>query len=166
MQVKTFADCSKGSILQYFRPSLSYHLSLRFLFCLFLSGRLRIFYRIYYTSIREYSQFYTKIIYLDQCKFTNGLEGSVDLIITGSLKISSSGPTLFSEKIQPGLAEQGLKSEKYVQFSSMRYFILKIPCYKSIKCCGLEKDYQVLTQSNQKVIFSPEILVHEYAIFW
>ena len=29
----------KGSILQYFRPSLSYHLSLRSLFCLFLSGR-------------------------------------------------------------------------------------------------------------------------------
>ena len=29
------------SILQYFRPSLSYHLSLRPLFCLFLSGRLR-----------------------------------------------------------------------------------------------------------------------------
>ena len=26
------------SILQYFRPSLSYHLSLRSLFCLFLSG--------------------------------------------------------------------------------------------------------------------------------
>ena len=29
------------SILQYFRPSLSYHLSARPLFCLFLSGRLR-----------------------------------------------------------------------------------------------------------------------------
>ena len=29
------------SILQYFRPSLSYHLSLRFLFCLPLSGSLR-----------------------------------------------------------------------------------------------------------------------------
>ena len=29
------------SILQYFRPSLSYHLSLRPLFCLFFSGRLR-----------------------------------------------------------------------------------------------------------------------------
>ena len=29
MQVKSIAECSKGSILQYFRPSLSYHLSLR-----------------------------------------------------------------------------------------------------------------------------------------
>ena len=29
------------SIQQYFQPSLSYHLSLRPLFCLFLSGRLR-----------------------------------------------------------------------------------------------------------------------------
>ena len=41
MQVKSFAECSTGSILQYLRPSLSYHLSLRSLFCLFLSGRLR-----------------------------------------------------------------------------------------------------------------------------
>ena len=38
---QSIAECSKGSILQYFRPALSYHLSLRFLFCLFLSGRLR-----------------------------------------------------------------------------------------------------------------------------
>ena len=44
MQVKSIAECSKRafwmlqeSILQYFRPSLSYHLSLRPLFCLFLS---------------------------------------------------------------------------------------------------------------------------------
>ena len=29
MQVKSIAECSKGSILQYFRPSLSYHSSLR-----------------------------------------------------------------------------------------------------------------------------------------
>ena len=41
MQDKSIAECSKGSILQYFRPSLSYHLSLISLFCLFLSGRLR-----------------------------------------------------------------------------------------------------------------------------
>ena len=27
IQVKSIAECSKGSILQYFRPSLSYHLS-------------------------------------------------------------------------------------------------------------------------------------------
>ena len=39
MQVKNIAECSKGSILQYFRPSLSYHLSLRTLFCLYMSGR-------------------------------------------------------------------------------------------------------------------------------
>ena len=41
MQVKSVAECSKGSILQYFWPSLSYYLSLRSLFCLFLSGCLR-----------------------------------------------------------------------------------------------------------------------------
>ena len=38
MQVKSIAVCSKGSILQYFRLSLSYQLLLRSLFCLFLSG--------------------------------------------------------------------------------------------------------------------------------
>ena len=35
MQVKSIAECSKESILQYFRLSFSYHLSLRPLFCLF-----------------------------------------------------------------------------------------------------------------------------------
>ena len=39
MLAKSIAECSKGSILQYFRPSLSYHLSLQSLFCLFFSGR-------------------------------------------------------------------------------------------------------------------------------
>ena len=38
MQVKSIAEFSKGSILQYFRPSLSDNWSLRSLFCLFLSG--------------------------------------------------------------------------------------------------------------------------------
>ena len=41
MQVKSIAECSMGSILQHFRPSLSYHFPLRHLFCLFLSGHLR-----------------------------------------------------------------------------------------------------------------------------
>ena len=41
MQVKSIAECSKGSILQYFRPSSSYYLSLKSLFCLFLNGRFR-----------------------------------------------------------------------------------------------------------------------------
>ena len=39
MQIKSIAECSKGSILQYFRPSLSYQLLFRSLFCLFLSDR-------------------------------------------------------------------------------------------------------------------------------
>ena len=38
MKVKSIAECSPWSLLQYFRPSLSYHLSLRSLFCQFLSG--------------------------------------------------------------------------------------------------------------------------------
>ena len=41
MQVKSIAECSEGSILHCFQPSLSYHLSIRPLFCLFLSGHLR-----------------------------------------------------------------------------------------------------------------------------
>ena len=40
MQVKSIAECSKWSILQFFLPSLSYQLLLRSSFCLFLSGRL------------------------------------------------------------------------------------------------------------------------------
>ena len=43
----------KQSILQYFRPSLSYHLSLRPLICLFLSGCLRqvLLYLVTYLTI-------------------------------------------------------------------------------------------------------------------
>ena len=48
MQVKSIAECSLWSILQYFRPSLSYHLSLRSLFCIFLSGRF--LHRFYYAD--------------------------------------------------------------------------------------------------------------------
>ena len=49
MQVESIAECSKESILQYSRPSLSYHLSLRSLFCRFLSGR--------YTQVLVYTFF-------------------------------------------------------------------------------------------------------------
>ena len=41
MQVNSIAECSKMSILQYFRPASSYHLSFRSLFGLFFSGCLR-----------------------------------------------------------------------------------------------------------------------------
>ena len=51
MQVKSIAGCSKGSILQYFRPSLSYHFSLRSLFCLFLHGRFRLVLQYHYTMV-------------------------------------------------------------------------------------------------------------------
>ena len=51
MQVKSIAECSKGSILQYFRPSLIYHLSLISLFCLFLSGCLRQVYCTYLLKV-------------------------------------------------------------------------------------------------------------------
>ena len=47
MQVKSIAECSKGSILQYFRPSLSYHLLLRSLFGLFLNGPLNTDYTVH-----------------------------------------------------------------------------------------------------------------------
>ena len=38
MQVKSIAECSKGSILQYFRPSLSYHFSLSIFVWPFYTG--------------------------------------------------------------------------------------------------------------------------------
>ena len=50
MQVESIAECAKGSILQYFWPSLSYHVSFRSLFCLFLSGR---FTQVYWIKIEH-----------------------------------------------------------------------------------------------------------------
>ena len=44
MQVKSIAECSKRSILQYFEHSLSYHLYLSRLFCLFWVATLDRFY--------------------------------------------------------------------------------------------------------------------------
>ena len=50
MQVRSIAECSKGSILQYFQPSLRYNLSLRPLFDIFLSGRFtQVLLSLYYT---------------------------------------------------------------------------------------------------------------------
>ena len=57
MQVKSIAECSLWSILQYFRPALSYKLSIRPLFCLFLSGR--------FTQVLLYL-----VIYVACCKKT------------------------------------------------------------------------------------------------
>ena len=41
MKVKSIAECSKGSILQYFQPALSDNWSWKPIFCLFESGRFR-----------------------------------------------------------------------------------------------------------------------------
>ena len=59
MQVKRIA----GSILQYFRPSLSYNLSLRSLLCLFLSSRLGqvLLYGLHSNHIRKSSKPYTAL---------------------------------------------------------------------------------------------------------
>ena len=38
---QSIAACSKGSILQYFRPALSYHFLKKIFVCLFFYGRLR-----------------------------------------------------------------------------------------------------------------------------
>ena len=61
MQVKCIAECSKGSILQNFWPSLSSHFSLRSLFSQFLSGRLRLvlLYTVSSHLFSEYFQFCT-----------------------------------------------------------------------------------------------------------
>ena len=41
------------SILLYFRPSLSYHLSLRSLSCLFLSGSFGLFFAFFFSTIHQ-----------------------------------------------------------------------------------------------------------------
>ena len=56
MPVKSIAECSKGSILQYFRPSLIHYSSLRSLFCLFFSG-------LFYTGFRVCLVFYQDSVF-------------------------------------------------------------------------------------------------------
>ena len=55
MQVKNIAECSKGSIPQYYWPSLSCQFLLRSLFCLFLSGC--------FTQVLLYLAFLTVCLY-------------------------------------------------------------------------------------------------------
>ena len=57
MQVKSIAKCSKGSILQFFYPSLSYHLSLRVLFCLFVY-LFCLFLSVHFTQVLMYCKQY------------------------------------------------------------------------------------------------------------
>ena len=51
MQVKSIAECSKGSILQYFWPSLSYHLLLRSLFFVFFEWLLKTCFAVLTTNM-------------------------------------------------------------------------------------------------------------------
>ena len=55
MQVKSIAECSEGSILQYFPPSLSYLVVKIFFFCLFLGGRFTqvLLYFYYFAGLTE-----------------------------------------------------------------------------------------------------------------
>ena len=77
MQVKSIAECSKGSILQYFRSSLSYHLSLRSLFCLFLIAR--------FTQVLLYSDGLPHTAELNQDEIIHYIFSDKDVIL--SLKI-------------------------------------------------------------------------------
>ena len=63
MQVTSIAECSKGSILQYFRPSLSYHFPISPLFCRIFNGRLRqvlLYFRLrQFNAVKNWYQFLT-----------------------------------------------------------------------------------------------------------
>ena len=65
MQIKSIAKCSKGSILIYFRPSLSYHLSLRSLFVYLLVA---VLHRSYCTDMRAVCSGFTVFASLIQSK--------------------------------------------------------------------------------------------------
>ena len=62
MHAKSIAESSKGSILQYFQPSLSYQLLLRSLFYLFLSGCFTQVLLYLYYSFRFSIRFFTSHI--------------------------------------------------------------------------------------------------------
>ena len=53
MQVKSIAECSPWSFLQYFRPSLSYNLPLRPLFCLFFEWPLKTGFTVWFSSFKK-----------------------------------------------------------------------------------------------------------------
>ena len=64
----SIAECSKGNILQYFRPSIGYHFSLRSLFCLILSALHRCYCIVHLTRSVKLA-----LILLQQLTFTKDL---------------------------------------------------------------------------------------------
>ena len=82
MQVKSIAECSKWSILQYFRPAFSYHLSLRCLFCLFLSGR--------FTQVLLYSFMLSEMAFYSMCMCLMILLTADDLNHVSNVKVNKS----------------------------------------------------------------------------
>ena len=84
MQAKSIAECSKGSILQYFWSSLSYHLLLRSLFFVFFEWLLK----ICFTVLTTYMYFlFCGGIFLKWDFFTTKKDGS-----TGPTALKSYGP--------------------------------------------------------------------------
>ena len=90
MQIKSIAECSKGSILQYFQPSLSYQLNINYSQSLYvqaakllvrLSGRMLRPYEVLlvihviYESLVTYMAY--KIHFLKWVKCTDGMANSI-----------------------------------------------------------------------------------------
>ena len=100
MQIKSIAECFTWSILQYFRPSLSYHLSLRSLFCQFLSGcftqvLLHVLSDTYQDGTLRYGSLLVRIAELVQCRLQHKLAIGLLLSSNPNLKV----PQLFEELI-------------------------------------------------------------------
>ena len=90
-QVKSIVECSKGSILQYFQPSLSYHSSLRFLFCLFFSGRFtEVLHRFYCIGLFQMTMMKKRI-----------LTRQLDSLTSGPTRYTSSSVESFSPPHKP-----------------------------------------------------------------
>ena len=84
MRVKSIAECSKGSILQYFWPALSYHLLFRSLFFVFFEWLLK----ICFTVLTTYMYFlFCGVFLLKWDFFTTKKDES-----TGSTALESYGP--------------------------------------------------------------------------
>ena len=123
MQVKSIAECSKGSILQYFRSSLSYQLLLRSLFCLFLSGPftqalLYIKYGLFYRKC-------SKIVVLNP----DFVENTVDPDQMASDK------AIWPEVIKLFHAQSQLSTKFQLLIKTKIPTNKEVSCIKSLRCC-------------------------------
>ena len=137
MQVKSIAEFSKGVILQYFRLSLSYQLSLRPLFCLFIVAVLHRFYCIVNSTTKSLGKM-------------RKLKNSISINAFNQMYISYLIPVVeYAPVVWDGCPEQDTKTLQKLQNKSTQ-LITELSRSVSLENLYKECERAILSQNTQQ----------------